>query len=144
VENASASSETINPIVQKKHNDHHSNQYVIGDPEFVKQVLSAQKDAYTKKILRQLEGTSIEAIAEKVSAAAGIRVKELLQRSRGNWRADVRKVFAFICYREYSISIVAIAKYLNIAHSAVSLAIRQAEKLRLKPDVVKLLLALRP
>jgi putative transposase len=144
LENTSASSETMVSIVQQKGDNHLSNQYVIGDPEFVKQVFSAQKDAYEKKIRLQLDGVSIEVIAEKVSAAAGIGVKELLQRSRGNWRADIRKVFAFICYREYNISIVAIARFLNIAHSAVSLAIRQAEKLRLKPDVVKLLLALRP
>jgi putative transposase len=144
IASASALSETIDSISQQKSNDHHSTNYVVGDPEFVKQVLSAQKDAYTKKIRRQLDGLSIEALAEKVSAAAGINVQELLQRSRGNWHADVRKIFAFICYREYSISIVAIAKYLNIAHSAVSLAIRQAEGPGLKPYVVKLLIALRP
>jgi putative transposase len=141
---ASVFSVTIDSLVQKKSNDHHSTEYVIGDPEFVKQVFSAQKDAYTKKIRHQLDGLSIEDIAEKISAAAGIGVKELLQRSRGNWRADVRKVFAFICYREYNISIVAIAKFLNIAHSAVSLAIRQAEEVRLRPIAAKLLLALRP
>jgi hypothetical protein len=133
---ASLFSETMDSIIQQKSNDHHSTNYVVGDPEFVKQVFSAQKDAYTKKIRRQLDGLSIEVIAEKVSAAAGIDVQELLQCSRGNWRADVRKIFAFICYREYSIPIVAMAKYLNIAHSAVSLATRQAEESQLKPIVV--------
>jgi hypothetical protein len=41
-------------------------------------------------------------------------------------------------------SIMAQSKYLNIAHSAVSLTIRQAEESRLKPHFVNLLLALRP
>jgi hypothetical protein len=79
-----------------------------------------------------------------VSAAAGMGVKELLQRSRGNWRADVRKVFAFICYREYDIPIVAIAGFLKIAHSAVSHAMRQAEAFRQKSNAAKLLSAVRP
>ncbi len=39
---------------------------------------------------------------------------------------------------------MAMAKFLNMAHSAASLAIRQAEKKRMKPIVAKLLLALRP
>jgi hypothetical protein len=80
--------------------------------------------------------------------SAGERDKELLftvgTTYPGNWRSNFRKLFAYICYREYGISIVDIAEFLGIAHSPVSLAARQGENLSGDPLFTKVLIALRP
>ena len=120
------------------------NSYVIGDPEFVKHAFAADKAAHARIARYRLEGLSIEDIAEKVTKIAGTSTKELLQRSRGNWRSNFRKLFAYICYREYGVSIVDIAEFLGIAHSAASLAVRQGENLSGDQLFAKVLIALRP
>lgn len=117
---------------------------MIGDPEFVKHAFAADKAAHARITRYRQEGLSIEDSAEKVTKIAGTSTKELLQGSRGNWRSNFRKLFAYICYREYGISIVDIAEFLGIAHSPASLAVRQGENPSGDPLFAKVLIALRP
>ena len=51
-----------------------------------------------------------------LASAAGIAPEDLLRRARGNYRAAARKVFAFVCCREYGFTIVEVAQYLGHTH----------------------------
>jgi hypothetical protein len=78
---------------------------VIGDPCFVKKAFASDKVARAKIARYMLEGVTIEEAAERVAGAAKLTVKELVRRRRGNWRSDIRRIFAYVCYGEYGISI---------------------------------------
>jgi chromosomal replication initiation ATPase DnaA len=87
---------------------------------------------------------TIEDVAERVAGAAKLTVKVLVQRSRGNRRSEIRRIFAYVCHSEYGIPMTTIARYLAIAHSAASLAVRKGEELSENRKFTKVLKALRP
>ena len=118
--------------------------YVIGDPDFVKKAFAADEAARAGIARHLLEGVTIEDVAERVARAAKLTVKDLVRRSRGNWRSEIRRIFAYICHREYGMPITAIARYLDIAHSPASLAARRGEELSTDKKYAKVLMALRP
>ncbi|MBN1130819.1 MAG: transposase [Chitinispirillaceae bacterium] len=118
--------------------------YVIGDPDFVKKAFTAD-DASRAGIARHLlEGVSIDDVAEKVAGAAHLTVKDIVRRSRGNRRSDIRRIFAYVCRHDYGMPITAIARYLAIAHSPASLAVRRGGELAGDKQFAKVLKALRP
>lgn len=92
----------------------------------------------------RLEQLSIEDVAAKYAALAGIMPEDLIHRARGNFRAAARKVFAYICHHEYGFSIVEISRYFGCSHSPMSLAARQGEMIAHDKPFVNILMALRP
>jgi len=118
--------------------------YVIGDPEFVRSVIAKERENRLRIARHQLERLSIEDLAAKFAAAAGITPEDLLRRARGNYRAAARKVFAYVCCREYGFTIVDVARYLGHTHSPMSLAVRQGGQLWASPDFAEVQMALRP
>jgi hypothetical protein len=118
--------------------------YVIGDREFVKKTIDSAIVNRTRIVRHRLESVTINDVAARVSKASGVPIQDLLRRSRGNFIADVRKVFSYICYREYGFSLVDVAVYLKIAHSAVSLAVRQGELLIREKIFAHILIEIRP
>jgi REP element-mobilizing transposase RayT len=118
--------------------------YVIGDPEFVRQVL-AKDHAQKAHISRHaLENLAIDDVATKIAKAAGIAKHELWWRGRANRRSALRKIFAYICYRMYGFTIAEVARYLDCTHSPMSLAARQGQELAGKKEFTNILIALRP
>jgi chromosomal replication initiation ATPase DnaA len=91
-----------------------------------------------------LEKVTIQDVAGKVARASGITEEQLLHRSRGNRRSEIRKVFAYLCYREFGFPITEIARYFKIAHSPASLSVRGGEILAKTKKYAKVLTALRP
>ena len=113
--------------------------YVIGDPEFVKEVLDRDRERRLQIPRHRIKGITMEQFASRFSNAAGIQPEELLRRSRGNYRSAVRRLFAYAAHRLYGFSIVDIARFLRCSHSPMSLAVRIGEKLAEKKDSAKIL-----
>jgi REP element-mobilizing transposase RayT len=118
--------------------------YVIGDPEFVRNVLKKDRDKKLRIARHLLERTTIDELAARFACALKLGKIELLCRARGNSRSAARKVFAYLCHREYGFSIVEIAHYLGCTHSPVSLAVRQGEEIAKTKEFANVLIALRP
>ena len=116
----------------------------MGAHEFVKSVIAKERENRLRVARHQLERLSIEDLAAKFAAAAKITPEDLLRRARGNYRAAARKVFAYVCCREYGFTIVDVAQYLGHTHSPMSPAVRQGEQLWVSPDFAEVQMALRP
>ena len=118
--------------------------YVIGDPEFVRSVLEKDREKRLQIARHRLERVSIEDLAARFAAGAGVTLQELRRRARGNHRAAARKVFAYICHRLYGFTIVDVAHYLGCTHSPMSLSVKHGEELAGGEEFSKVLKALRP
>jgi len=118
--------------------------YVIGDTDFVKEVLAKDREKRLRVARYRRERLSMPDIAETFSRAAGIDTDELRRRARGNRTSALRKVFAYVCKEWFGFTIVEIARYLDCTHSPVSLAARQGEVLAKERAFDKILIALRP
>jgi hypothetical protein len=124
-------------------NHYHPGSYVIGDSEFVRGVLAKERENRLRIVRHRLERLSTGDLAAKFATAAGITPEDLLRRFAAV-TAAARKVFAYVCCREYGFTIVEVAQYLGHTHSPMSLAVRQGERLRASADFGKVQMALRP
>ena len=92
-----------------------------------------------------LERISVEEPASRFCAAAGVSTEDLCRRSRGNYRAAARKVFAYISHRWYGFAIVEVgAVSRKFAFAIVYSGATGGGRLANEDDFVKVLIALRP
>jgi putative transposase len=103
--------------------------WVIGNPDFVKKVLAEDKQRKMRLARYCVEQVTLENIAQKVAKVMGVSDAQMRQRSRGTAASDARKVFAFICRREYGFPVKQIARYLGISGPPVSISLSMGEKL---------------
>lgn len=121
---ASEVENTISRSNQAKEIGRLSHNWVIGDPEFVKEVLQNAN----KKRLRIKEYTSVEAcfetLAQKICAHYGISVETLKNRQRLGPGSDSRKLFSFVACKHYHLTTTQVAEYLNVGPAAVSFILK--------------------
>ena len=118
--------------------------YVIGDPDFVKSAID-HGTARRARIARfRLENVTVEDIAQRFVAAAGITINDLRRRGRGSGRSELRRLFSYVCHKMYDIPITEIAQFLEISHSPASVSVRIGEEIANDRRYLKVLTALRP
>jgi len=110
-----------------------ADQRILGDGEFVKQVISGLDDFVKKNLRLSGQRIDIEALAEKVSEKYNVSIGEL--RSGGRRRAVVqaRCAMSWIGVREFGYSGADVARYLGVTNSCVTTAVsleKEPEKTR--------------
>ncbi|MBN1127483.1 MAG: hypothetical protein JXA71_00750 [Chitinispirillaceae bacterium] len=107
--------------------------WVIGNREFVSRALAADNERKVRLARYAKERVSLDDIAEKVSERYGLVKGEIKKRSRNGRRSQARKVFSFICNRQYHYSVIAISRYLGISSPSVSVMISLGETYAMDP-----------
>jgi putative transposase len=101
---------------------------VLGDGEFVNQVLKISEEEMVKKERLKKEGWDIYKVANRVCELMGIKEHEIKRRSRGNKISQARGLISFWSHRELGMNGVEIGKYFGITNQSVSEAITRGEK----------------
>ena len=97
-----------------------ADQRILGDGDFVKQVISSLDDLVKKNLRLSKQRIDIKALAEKVSEKYNVSLGEL--RSGGRMRAVVqsRRAMSWIGVRELGYSGADVARYLGVTNSCVT------------------------
>ena len=105
-----------------------ADQRILGDKDFVKQVISAFDDLVKKNLRLSERRIDIQALAEKVSEKYTVSIGEL--RSGGRRRAVVkaRRAMSLIGVRELGYSGAEVARYLGVTNSCVTRMISTVRK----------------
>ncbi len=105
-----------------------ADQRILGDGDFVKQVISGLDDLVKKNLRLSGQRIDIKALAEKVSERYDVSIGEL--RSGGRRRAAVkaRRAMSLIGVRELGYSGADVARYLGVTNSCVTRMISAAGK----------------
>jgi REP element-mobilizing transposase RayT len=105
-----------------------ADQRILGDKDFVKQVISAFDDLVKKNLRLSERRIDIQALAEKVSEKYNVSIGEL--RSGGRRRAVVkaRRAMSLIGVRELGYSGAEVARYLGVTNSCVTRMISTVRK----------------
>ncbi len=103
--------------------------WVIGDHEFVKNALAADRDRRLRTPAYLTSHWSLERLASAVEKALGLAPREMSKRGRGNNRSYARKVFCFYAVRRLEYSGRQAAAFLGVATAAVSQSLDQGERL---------------
>jgi len=105
-----------------------ADQRILGDGEFVKQVISGLDDIVKKNLRLSGQRIDIKALAQKVSEKYNVSIGEL--RSGGRRRAVVkaRRAMSWIGVRELGYSGADVARYLGVTNSCVTRMISAGKK----------------
>jgi len=123
---------------------HNPGCWVIGDSEFVRNAMAADKANRTRLARYRKEGVTIHDLAVTYCHAAGITETELLRRSHKRDQSALRKLFAYLCRTEYGFPVVEIASYFGIDGSSASLSIQKGAEVAAEKQFEKQIISLRP
>ena len=108
-----------------------ADQRILGDGEFVKQVISGFDDLVKKNLRLTGQRVDIKGLAKKVSEKYSVSIAELRSGSRRRAVVMARRAMSWICVRELGYSGADVARYLGVTNSCVTRVISTESK----PDI---------
>jgi len=107
---------------------------ILGDSEFVEQVLKEAEDRLERRYALQAKGYDFEQVIERVAQVLNINVSDVLKRSKDPQTVKARSLLCFWANREIGITTVEISHRLKFSQPAVSRASMRGEKIALQND----------
>jgi len=106
-----------------------SDERILGDGDFVEQVLEAAQERLNRKYALQAEGYDLDKVVEKVAEVLDINPFEVLAPGKERSRVQARSLFCYWAARELGISMAELSRRLKISGSAVTLSVKRGEKI---------------
>lgn len=102
--------------------------WIIGKPEFVKQVIKLDQCRRLRIARHISENITIEKVHDKVVKLLTLHGDDLFRAGRFNVKSTARELFAVLCKQRYDFSGVETAQYLKVTDSAVSKMVSRFSK----------------
>lgn len=102
---------------------------ILGEGDFVEQVLSQAKEQIEKKYSLLARGFDLDRVASRVSQVMGLEVSEVWAQGRTRSRVEARSLLCYWAVREVGLTMTQLSKRLHLSLSAVSLAVMRGEKI---------------
>lgn len=102
---------------------------ILGDSEFVKQVLDAEKERFERRYKLQSEGYDFDRVVERVAELLRLEVEDVLCSGKSPETVKARSLLCFWVNRELGMSTVEIAGRLKLCQSTVSRSSLRGEKI---------------
>jgi hypothetical protein len=105
-----------------------ADQRILGDGDFVKQVISGLDDLVKKNLRLSGRRIDIKALAEKVSERYNVSIGELRSGERRKRVVKARRAMSWIGVRELGYSGADVVRYLGVTNSCVTRMISTGKK----------------
>jgi len=102
---------------------------ILGDSDFVLQVLNEQKERTERRYRLREQGYDMEKVIERVSKLFSLSKQDILNPSRQRQRVMARSVLCYWTIRELGMSGAELSQMLGMCQSSVSRALGRGEKL---------------
>ena len=102
---------------------------ILGDSEFVEQMLAGQKEQFERRYWLQSQGYNIDRVVEKVAGVFKIEAHDICKPGNQPLRVKARSLVCFWAVTELGLSGTSVGKLLRLGQPAVSRAVRRGEKL---------------
>jgi len=112
-----------------------SDERILGDSDFVMQVLSEADEAFDRGYKLKSMGYNIHSVEQKVLELFNVKKAELYSGSRKKPISEARSVLCYWCVRELGESMTSMAKRLGLTQPAVGYAVDRGEELSKKKKV---------
>jgi len=100
---------------------------ILGDSDFVQQVLKTADEKLKRKYRLQSEGFNLEMVTNRVANLLGMQPGEVWASGRHRRTVEARSLLCFWATSELSISQTFLARKLNISQPAVGLSVKRGE-----------------
>ena len=101
---------------------------ILGDGEFVAEVLEAQREKLERRYRLRAKGTDLSKLIERVAEASGMEAEQIRQPCKQPDRVRARSVVCYLAVSELGVTTVALSKELGICQSAVSKAVSRGRQ----------------
>ncbi len=98
---------------------------ILGDGEFVKEVLANAEEKLIKKFQMKTEGYDLKKLTKRVSEITGISTKEIFDSQRDKKRTEARNILCYWAKEELGMSQRELALLLNLTPPAISYAVKR-------------------
>lgn len=105
-----------------------SDQRILGDSDFVLEVLSESEEKLSRKQMLKSQGYDFEKILERVSSLLNLEKEYITGKRRQKDRVYARDLLCYWCAIELEMPMAGLAKRLDMTISAVSYAVQRGEK----------------
>jgi putative transposase len=105
-----------------------SDQRILGDNDFVMEVLSESEENLTQKYKLASRGFNYEKVLKRVSLLLELEAEYITGKGRQQDRVKARDLLCYWCAVKLGISMTELAKRLDLSLAAVSCAVRRGEK----------------
>ncbi len=95
---------------------------ILGDSEFVLEVLEACQERLARWYDLQSQGYDLKRVAGRVASLYGIEPREIYLSGKDRQRVEARSLFCYWAVQELGITATSLARKLNLSHRAVSQA----------------------
>ena len=106
-----------------------SDERILGDGDFVNQVLSAAEEQMEQRNLLISKGYDLKMIAQRVCFVMDIESSEIWKIGKARRRVAARSLLCFWAVRELGISMTELARRLNLSLSGVSQSVKRGEEI---------------
>ena len=106
-----------------------SDERILGDGNFVEQVLSAANEQMDRKNKLLAKGYNLETIADKVSYVLELDTSEIWKAGKSRNRVAARCLFCFWAAKDLGIGMTELSRRLNLSPSGVSQSVIRGEKI---------------
>jgi len=105
---------------------------ILGDGDFVNEVLDAAGESIRDKEKMQREGWNLERLENKVCVLLVANKDDLHKRNRSNKASEARSLIAYWGYTKLRVKGAELARHFGISKQAISNAVKRGEKLTAK------------
>jgi len=113
----------------KGHNRMKGDERILGDGDFVMNILSEADEQMDRRYELKSRGYTIESLEQRLLDLYKIEKEDLYSKSRQKVRAEARSVFCYWGVRELGLEGTRIAKRLHMSQPGVAYAVRKGEKI---------------
>jgi putative transposase len=104
-----------------------SDERILGDSEFVDNLLSQADEAYERRYELKRLGYDVDQIAKRVAEIYDMDPREVLSRGRQKLKVKARSLFCFWAVKELGMSLRELARKLEISPPAVGYSVERGE-----------------
>ena len=112
-----------------------SDERILGDSEFVMQVLSEADEAFERRYELKSQGYDIDRVEKRIIDIFGIKLDDLYSGRRKKPISEARSVFCYWCVKELGESMTSMAKLLGLTQPAVGYAVDRGEQIVKKREI---------
>jgi len=105
-----------------------SDQRILGESDFVMDVLSESEESFSRKYQLKSQGFNFEKVADRVSSLFDLEKNYITGRGRQRDRVRARDILCYWCAIELGIPMADLGKRLDMTLAAVSYAVKRGEK----------------
>jgi hypothetical protein len=111
-----------------------SDQRILGESDFVLNVLSESEETFERKQRLKRLGFDFDKILERVCSIFDLEKNYIIGRGRQKARVEARDLLCYWCAKELGIPMIDLAKRFGMTISAVSYAVQRGEKIAKEGD----------